>query len=300
MNYEEFMKRLLADLQNFYGRDVVIATEKILKNNGQYYHGLQITLKTSGNVIPIIYTDGIYEKYKNGDMGMEECVREVLKTREKYECPEEILQFANSLTEWKFVKGKVYPVLLSTEDNRELIQKLVSTPFLDLAVIYIIRGNEGECVKISREMLKAYGIDKQELHEQAMENLGKDGYRFQDMEELIKEMLHERGLGEDILPLFGEDRKGKMFVLTNPVKLYGAAGILDKKRVREFAGGRNFFILPSAVHETIFVPDDHGFDSRELDKMVAEINATQVEKEERLADHSYYYDAEMDEIRMYK
>lgn len=297
MDYNEFIACLMTGLQDIYGKDVVISTEKVLKDNGQYYYGLKIAMKSTGNIIPVIYTDELYEEYRNGSIGMEECVWEIYKIREKYECTDDILQFVNSLTKWEVVKDKIYPILLSTEDNRELLQKLVSTPFLDLSIAYIIRGDKGKSVKINRAMLDCYGIDRRELHGKAMENMKKDGYRFQDMEDLLKDMLHESGLSEDSLPWEGFEH-GKMYVLTNSVKLYGAAGILDKKLIREFAEGRNFFILPSAIHETIFVPADGIYDSRELDKMVSEINKTQVAKEERLADHCYYYDAKENEIRM--
>lgn len=298
MDYDEFITCLMTGLQDIYGKDVVITTEKILKNNGQYYHGLRITMKTTGNIIPIIYMDEIYEEYKNGSMGMEECAREVCRIREENECPEDIRKFAGRLMEWEFVKDKIYPILLSAEDNRELLQKLVSTPFLDLSIAYIIRGDKRKCVKINRAMLDSYGIDRRELHGKAMENMKKDGYRFRDMEDLLKDMIRESGLSEDVFSLSGEVQHGKMYVLTNSVKMYGAAGILDKKLIREFAAGRNFFILPSAIHETIFVPTDGTFSSRELDKMVSEINETQVEKEERLTDYCYYYDAGEDEIRI--
>lgn len=299
MDYDEFITCLMTGLQDIYGKDVVITTEKILKNNGQYYHGLRINMKTTGNIIPIIYMDEIYEEYKNGSMGMEECARIVCRIREENECPEDIRKFAGRLMEWEFVKDKIYPILLSAEDNRELLQKLVSTPFLDLSIAYIIRGDERKCVKINRTMLDSYGIDRRELHGKAMENMKKDGYRFQDMEDILKDMLHESGLSEDFLTWEGFEH-GKMYVLTNSVKLYGAAGILDKKLIREFADGRNFFILPSAIHETIFVPADGIYDSKALDKMVSEINEAQVAKEERLADHCYYYDAKDDEIRLCK
>lgn len=297
MNYDEFITCLVAGLQDIYGKDTVITTEKILKNNGKYYHGLWINPKAAGNIIPVIYMDGIYEEYKNGSMNMEECTREVCRIREENECREDTSRFASGLMDWEFVKDKIYPILLLAEDNRELLQKLVSIPFLDLSISYIIRGSKRECVKIKQAMLDSYGIDKQELHEKAMENMERDGYRFQDMEDLLNDMLRESGLGENGLQV-EEFEHGKMYVLTNNVKLYGAAGILDKKLVREFTDGRNFFILPSSIHETIFVPADEGHDRKELDQMIAEINGATVAEEERLSDHCYYYDAGEDEIRI--
>lgn len=90
----------------------------------------------------------------------------------------------------------------------------------------------------------------------------------------------------------------KMYVLSNASKTYGAAGILSRKLVREFANGRDMYILPSSVHETIFVPVSDEYSAAELSRMVEDINRTQVALEERLADHCYFYDAKADEIRM--
>ncbi len=297
MDYEEFIACLVAGLRELYGKDVLIERENMLKNNGYRYHGLRIALETSRNIIPVISTDGLYEEYREGKRDIDGCIRELYRMREQYECTDAIMEFADGIKDWEKVKEKVYPVLLSTEENRELLQRLVSMPLLDLSIIYIIRGDRKTSVKISRSLLEDYGISREELHRKAVENLEKDGYRFQDMEDLITEMLQETGICGDILPQEGFEH-GKMYVLTNSEKLYGAAGILDKKLVKEFAGDRDFYILPSSLHETIFVPADSEIGRQELDNMVAEINKTVVDREERLTSHSYYYDAREDEIRM--
>ena len=301
MDYQEFMACLMTGLQEIYGKDAVISTKKVLKNNGQHYNGLQIIVNGGEKAAPVINTDEIYDAYGKGSMNMEDCVKEICKLREEYDCPEEIRQFAASLLDWEAVREKVYPVLLSTEENRELLQELVSMPMLDLSTIYMIRrkasDGSGNCVKIRKPMLERYGIDVQELHKTAVENMGKDGYRFQDMECLLREMLCSMGWKGDTPPC-GDAGWNKMYVLTNSVKLYGAAGVLDKSLIQEFAGNRSFFILPSSVHETIFVPADDRYDKEELDKMVAEINELQVAEEERLVDHCYFYDGKTCEIRM--
>lgn len=297
MDYQEFINCLLAGLQDIYGTDAIITIKKVLKNNGQYYDGLQIVLNAEESGVPIINMDEIYEEYGKDCMKIKDSIEKICELRDNYACVEDVLQFANSLKNWKTVKKNVYPILLSTEWNREFLNMLVSTPLLDLSIAYIIRGDDGKCVKINRTMLKSYGISRQTLHELAIENMQKDGYRFEAMENLLNDMLQETDLGEDMLPL-NEFQNRKMYVLTNTERLYGAAGILDKKLIRDFAGNRNFFILPSSLHETIFVPDDNVVDSEEMNKMVAEINEAIVTKEEWLSDHSYYYDFQKDEIRM--
>lgn len=49
---------------------------------------------------------------------------------------------------------------------------------------------------------------------------------------------------------------------------------------------------------SIFVSVEKECDPKRLDCMVADINQTTVSKEERLSDHSYYYDGETGDIRM--
>lgn len=88
----------------------------------------------------------------------------------------------------------------------------------------------------------------------------------------------------------------EMHVLTNSSRTYGAAGILDRELVKRFTGGQDYFILPSSIHETIFVPMTGRFGKIELDNMVAQINQNEVCPEERLVNHSYYYNGRTGEI----
>ncbi|MCM1251686.1 MAG: DUF5688 family protein [Clostridium sp.] len=293
MDYEKFKKELTKKLQEHYGKKAQTGIYTVKKNNGCLYDGVQITMEDAEkNVTPVISLDSLYEFYCKGSLTMQECVNAVCREREKYEATGSILKFAESVMDWNTVKGKVYPVLLSTQKNKELLKDLIFTPMLDLSIIYAIRmeitkessGN----VKVSRHLLKQYGIDEKQLHKQAMRNLAKDGYHFQDMQSLIRDMLHTE---ENAAP-------AEMYVLTNKGKIYGAAGILHKKLVREFAKGQSFFILPSSIHETIFVPAANPSDKAVFDNMVEEVNAAQVRAEEQLSDHCYYYDGQTDEVKI--
>lgn len=303
MNYEEFKENLLIEVQKVYGGDVEVRTDRVLKNNGQSYEGLKITKNIMERTIPFINMDIIYQRYRMGGMDMKKCVGEVCRFRDENECSDSVLEFAKRLADWEFVKGNVYPMLLSTEKNRELLQQLASTPFLDLSVVYMIRGkipgSEGCSVKINKAMLGEYGISREELHEQAVENMKKDGYRFCSMESLVKDLLRSNGCSLEETHEEELEKQG-MYALTNSERVYGAAGILDTKLIGEFAVGRSFFIIPSSIHETIFVPAYEGFDREWLDEIIVETNETAVDMEERLSNHSYYYDGVTGEIRMDK
>lgn len=295
MDYEEFKGKIQEELKDFFGKDAEVKIVRVRKNNGTIYDGIHVIRKdATHNVIPVIGLDSLYEAYERGGMDITDCFEAVYRELKRNEASQEMVQFAESLIDWDVVKESIYPILLSTEENKELLEKMVSTPMLDLSVVYIIRKEipgRGSCsVKISRQMLENYGISVEKLHRQAMKNLQKDGYEFQNMNVFIKSMIQVDAI-ENLPP-------SEMYILTNSAKAYGAAGILNKKLMREFAGSRNFFILPSSVHETIFVPASEGAKKDIFDDMVKEVNETQVSEEERLSNHSYYYDSKMNEIRM--
>ncbi len=299
MEYEAFKEAVLGGLEETCGRDAQIRVEKILKNNGKHYDGVQIIMDGVGkSPRPAIPLQWFYGVYCDGDMGIAGCIRTIQEISEEYRDMGGITEMVQKIMDWGQVKGSIYPVLLSTEENKEMFEKVVSTPLLDLSVAYIYRGEiGGRCagVKISYQMLKAYGISAGELHRQAMGNLAGDGYQFRDIYSFVV------GLGchvRDDLDLGGAGQGDKAFVLTNRAGFYGAAGILDKERVREFADGRDFYILPSSIHETIFVRAEGGSGMEDYNCMVQAVNETELDAEERLSDHAYFYDATADEIRM--
>ncbi len=91
-----------------------------------------------------------------------------------------------------------------------------------------------------------------------------------------------------------------MYVLTNEEKFYGAAVLLYPHVLAHLGTllKRNFFVLPSSVHECILVPDQGHYTRFELMKMVREGNQNQVEEEEILSYQVYYYDRKREALVM--
>ena len=300
MRFDKFEKKIIKGLRKIYGGNAEIGTGVVMKNNGSKYNGVHIMMKDSEcRTAPVVDLDSIYEAFERGKKNLEGCILDVYHQREALKSPEGIEQLAEKSKDWERVKDKIYPILLSTEENKELLQNLVSRPLLDLSVAYVIREDMSErCaanIKISEGLLRYYGVDSEQLHEQAMKNLEGDGYEFQDLAGLVRKICQLEALEEE---LGIGDHGPEMYILTNESRSYGAAGILNRKILKEFAGDRDFLILPSSIHETLFVPVNGEPDQEYFDTMVREINRTDVCVEERLADHSYYYDAAADEIRM--
>ena len=298
MGFEAFKERLLNELQAFLGDGIEVSFTKMDKAGGKGYEGLQAREKGKRTgIAPIVNLESLYEGYRRGEIQIGECIQTAcIEMKRGMEEMESIRRFAEKIADWNQARRDIYPVLLPEETNREYLEGMVHTRMLDLMVMYVIRGDLEDggsgMVRLTQALLEGYGASREKLHRQAMENLRRDGYQFRRMEDILKEGL---GCGIKEAPGLPFPRK---YVLTNKKQVYGAAGILDQEAVREFAKGEDYYILPSSVHETIFVPAEGVGDSRDLSRMVAEINQQMVKEEERLSDHSYYYDAGADEIRM--
>ena len=138
MKYEEFKTNLIEELKDFYGADATVELTTATKNNGIHLDGIIIRIGET-NVAPIIYLQQYYEEYmENEYISIDEIVGRIVELRERHE-----LQDADGvigkITDWAYVREHIYPMIVSAEDNEEMLRALVSKPFLDLAVIMYIR-----------------------------------------------------------------------------------------------------------------------------------------------------------------
>ena len=110
----------------------------------------------------------------------------------------------------------------------------------------------------------------------------------------------------NVLCMRGHDDDFPIYALTNESMCFGAGMLFIDSILRKVVEtiGCDFYILPSSVHELLFVPVDN-FDEDEsaeeienyLLSMVWEVNHTQVEPSERLSNHVYFVDSKSLEFR---
>ena len=297
MNYENFKRNILLKLQDYYGTEADVTIKSMLKNNGVEYDAVSISFKGMQKCpAPVISIGWLYREYEDNKIDIQGCADAIITKNEMLKSTNNVEAFSGELMNWQLIKEKVFPMLLSTENNKKLLDGIVSSPLLDLSIAYVIKNEVSNeqwySVKVTKRMLKYYGISELELHTQAMENLSKDGYKFENMHKVIKNMLSIDTSAEE------QEDSLEMYVLTNSSNTYGAAGILDKNMLKRFAGEKNFLIIPSSVHETIFIPAFDSTDISLINEMIKEVNITQVDREDVLSEHCYFYDAEANEIRM--
>ena len=199
---------------------------------------------------------------------------------------------------WDGLKDYIFPCLTSPEGIFQVKGELVYSNFLDLRIHYYIRAEseDGEMIMIiwiDQTLLTEWDIDLQTLETQSVKNLIKDRYTIQSINDILN-----RSFDGNIVPDSPMDCP--LYVLTNQRAFFGAAGILDKGIISAFADnvGHDLFILPSSRHEVLLFPDLGDVAAGGLDGIVKEVNSSAVEPCDRLSDYVYYYDREMDEIRI--
>lgn len=189
----------------------------------------------------------------------------------------EAQELIRGITRWDMMRGMVYPCLAPRGWKKPKSGRAVYRRFLDLSIYYIARAKNGDDMMslfVDKPLIDKWGIGMDTLDAQARENAKKDGYTIQDAAGTI------------------EADPSHMYVLTNRYCLYGAAGMLDKTMLAQFADekGSDIYIIPSSVHELILLPAAGAGDKEILDRMVRDMNGIAVGPGERLADHTYLYE----------
>ena len=293
MDYRIFVEKMREQVQEHLGKDYEVQITTNPKLNGTEKTGLSISrTQEPQQVMPIIYLEECFERYLQ-EKEFSECVEEICVVyKHQKENEEKImaeLESIENMNRWEKVQNKVYPMFVSAKENEDLKEKYFYQEYLDFLVLYIIRVTEVGIgsIKITKQMVKSWKVSEYEIHHQAVENLKTDGYRVRSLNSVVKENL--LGITEDTEEEIEEAEP--MYVLTNQIKYFGAAGIfLCAEMFQKIVGKQNFYILPSSVHELILIKDIDGYDMETLSTMVRNVNEEQVTEDERLSNHAYYYD----------
>lgn len=299
MSYEEFICAVKEEVVRLVGRDMRVELRATKKNNGKEMMGL-ILREEHINAAPVIYLEEYYEKYQMG-IGVIELVKEILEVHESIRCKQS--WDVGHVYKYESARCKLSLKIISFEQNQELLQDVPYVPFLDLAIVFYLLIDVWESgtsmMLVRNDTLQSWGITKEQLYQDALENAPKIlPPSFLGINVVVDELLNANNNID--LEVVQEENcpKERMFVLSNKEKCLGAAGILYPGQLEEIALalGEDFYILPSSIHEVIILPVSQSVSKEELNAMITEINDTQVEEEEVLSNHAYYYSCETGEI----
>lgn len=298
MKWEEFLTEVASLLEKKVLEGEFVKIQRVPKNNGVVLSGVCI-FKKGGKITPTIYLEKFYEKYQEG-MELEEIVDAILEKHRSLQCDSETnLEF---FTDYEMAKKRIVFRLVNLERNRERLREMPYIPYLDLAIVFYCHvTSEANChaaIPIYTKHMQMWNVDKEELLKMAMKNTQKLFpcelfSMFGVLQDMIKDIEGDKLEDVDL-----ESCSISMYILTNACKLNGAAVILYKNVLADFANAcdGDFYLLPSSIHEVILVPATKNHSMEEFTKMVQEVNEIQVEAEEVLSDHAYYYSREQGKL----
>ena len=291
MDYERFKEgfqdALKAELA-VRGADVELTARRVDKMNESYD---AITVRPTDSSIGVnISVEKAFAAYENGTP-IPEIAEHFADAVEKgfRESPQVDLE---SLSDYEQMKSKLSMEVVSAEKNAELLESVPHERMEDMAVVYrfvLDQTDSGNgTILVTNQLLDQYGITKEQLRADAMENAPEiRPSEIRGMSEVMSELAP--GMIPEVAP---EDEQ--MFVATVPDKIHGA-GVIAYPNFMEDAAekmGGDFFVLPSSIHEVLLVKDNGQMTAKELENMVKEVNATQVEPADQLTDHVYHYDSQ--------
>lgn len=293
MEYQTFKEELCRILQKRTEGKKKVILQQVEKNNGVVLDAVVLQGEKE-QVLPTIYLEELYEIYEEGAT-LEQIAGRILCEEEKWK--EEVEFSLEEFEDYTRARTSIFYKLVNYQMNESMLKRVPHIRYLDLAVVFYYRVEQGDfpggSVLIHNNNLVTWGITKSQLMKDAAFNTSRKlPYSFVGMESLIAELS-----GEKLMDFPTEEL---MYVLTNEEKYYGAA-VLLYPHVLSHIGTllkRNFFVLPSSVHECILVPDLGHYTRFELMKMVREVNQNQVEEEEILSYQVYYYDRKREALVM--
>ena len=294
MKYDEFNELIRTKLADICGPEFSVSVYEAIKNNSVIHKGISIR-ESDNRVAPTIYMDEFYTDYCDG-RDIEDIVNEILKVYSENRTGPDIE--TEKFLDFDWVKDRVFFKLINARENAAMLQDVPSIMFLDLAIVFgVYMGNFRNAfssVLIKQEHMEMWHTDEKELKKHAFKNTPKI---LPSAIWTIKDLLNEMGV-----PTGEISCETPMYILSNKERINGAAVLLYKGILKKFAGnlGSDVFILPSSVHEVILVPVCDVMDPDSLMEMIAEVNDTQVSKEEVLSYTLYRYSREKDAVDMVK
>ena len=281
--YEQFRNDLADSIRSIPGEMRNVSVQRVPKLNGVSYYGLTI-LGEGENISPAIYLEPYYEMYRAG-MPLETIADLILKEHESHALPIPM----KPLTAFSEVRDRIRYRVINYELNREFLRDIPFRRVLDLAVVLYYTVNLGisetATIFVRRETVRRWGVSEEDLF-----SLAESTTPVADPPCVcpLKRILSEFGFEED-----SPDEPGDvpLWIITNERRTFGSACMFYPKVLAKAADAirADLFLLPSSIHEVLVTPDIGNLSREELERMVREINATQVKRTEVLSDHVYSY-----------
>lgn len=304
MDFETFVNEMKEHIKEHLPEKYADALVDVYENQklNENYLALKVMLPEQ-KVAPCLNLNTLYGMYEDGTE-FEDVMNKVVEAVTAPVPDVDVSQLRN----YDAVKDKLFIRASNAEKNAEMLENMPHTMIEDMAITYHVMlmndGDEGlASYAIHNDMLKSFGISKEQLHEDAMMSTQRVmPFSIVPIEEILQQSLRDKmeacGFPEEAIQEAIDDMCSsgnvEMLVVTNEARISGAGTIFYPDVMDKIAEHfeSNFFVIPSSTEEVLAIPDRGDADYRELNDMVCEVNDTQVKEHERLGNQVYHYDAE--------
>jgi hypothetical protein len=269
MTFEQFQNELLLRCRSFAhnGRKIEVLVSDVKKLSGCYP---ALTLIRDDQSTGICFNlNDLYAMYE-GEKDLDGILA-YLKAHMDDDIPHGDI---DTVLEYEKIRDALFIRVSNAYANRGLLMEVPHRIYEEFAITYHIRMICDEqmlgSTMINKEMLARYGIDEQQLYEDAMQNAPK----------LFR---------PDILK-FSSGHIGNMYVVTNTDQINGAAvmfypGFMEKlyEEVHE-----DMYVVPSSMHEMIIFPVSAGENAEQLKQVLHHANRDCVMPGETLSENIYF------------
>ena len=284
MNYEQFICAMLEGTEKRLTEMESVERQEILRNNGVCLTGLVVRQKKNC-VAPIIYLEEFYEKYLLG-ADIELLCEFLLQKSRTAHLPS--VDGMKEMLDFEKIRTQIVYKLVNVEKNQRMLTEVPNLPVFDLAIVFywIVSLGESETssVLIRNEHMNLWGIPISVLYECAKENTQRlYPPVFRSLDDYMEELMGEKF------------ETGLMYILSNEAGVNGASVLLYPGipgKIHKILK-RNYYLLPSSIHEFLVVPEDPFISPENLKSIVREVNAAHLKEEELLSDQIYYFDGDI-------
>jgi hypothetical protein len=187
------------------------------------------------------------------------------------------------LADYSKMKELLTLQLLSSDGNGYKLDDVPYRKVEDMNLVYRFDLGDTEngraSILVTNYMLRRYGIDEEQLHQDAMAATANNRpASLRTMGDVLS------GVEMESTPLWVASVDGGM----NGACVIQYPGFLDQ--AAKTLGG-DFFVLPSSIHEVLLYQDDGTIGRKDLEEMVQSINESEVAPADRLSDFVYHYDS---------
>lgn len=297
MDNREFLNRMKHEILDYLPeqyQNAEVFLMKIRKNNDVMLDALAIRNKGE-KVIPQIYLKEWYEMYQNG-MEMEEILKEIAQVYLS-RTPKEANSVSDLLMDYHKAKEFLGLKLVNKESNQKMLKGMICRDMENtdltavLCLCYQMEKEFHTSILIPEDMLSEWGIDRDTLYQEALQNtIKKNPVVINNVIDII--LYNDKEMIEAYQPDDFYMQPYEQYVLTNKEKVDGATVLLYPDVLEQLAknADSSFYILPSSIHEVILLLDNHDINAEELQNIVISVNREGVAAEEVLSNEVYRYD----------